>query len=101
MSHPQLRIRFFKVEQTFQIHGIAFVGFSNEEDRKAALRKNKSFMGDKQAIFIVFLRDKVLVFDWGRCLGLDEDLAVSTEAGLIKSFHCSIATLKFDHSSSS
>jgi RNA recognition motif-containing protein len=31
-----------------KIHGIAYAGFATEDDRKSALKKNKSFLKDKQ-----------------------------------------------------
>jgi hypothetical protein len=33
---------------TFQIHGIAYAGFATEQERKSALKKSKSFIGEKQ-----------------------------------------------------
>jgi len=31
-----------------KIHGIAYVGFASDDERKAALKKSKSFLKDKQ-----------------------------------------------------
>ncbi len=35
---------------SFQIKGIAYAGFATEEERKTALKKSKSFIGDKQVL---------------------------------------------------